>query len=139
MKSRIYRLFLITGIIAIAVLVFALKQFNRPLSDIQNTSPDIEITANQLVHDYQENEMKASDKYNNKIIQVTGIIKNFSTANGNMVINLESKDDSGVICEMIPQANKDSLKLKKGEKILIKGSCTGFLLDVVLVRCVIVN
>ena len=44
---------------------------------------------------------------------------------------------SGVICEM--EDGQEISSLKTGEKITIKGKCTGFLSDVVLVQSSLVQ
>jgi hypothetical protein len=40
---------------------------------------------------------------------------------------------------MQAEDNKRALTLRKGQRITIKGVCTGYLLDVIMVRCIIVE
>ena len=49
------------------------------------------------------------------------------------------ENPGGVICE-IPGSNiPEGLNLQTGKELTIKGQCTGFLMDVVLVKCVLVE
>jgi len=43
----------------------------------------------------------------------------------------------GVICEFQAKHKKEADELRPGQQIIVKGICTGMLLDVVLVRCVL--
>ena len=40
---------------------------------------------------------------------------------------------------MGPENNLNVLKLRKDNQITIKGICTGYLLDIIMVRCVLTN
>jgi len=40
---------------------------------------------------------------------------------------------------MLAESSNDIQNLKEGQIVVLKGVCTGFLMDVILVRCVLVN
>lgn len=53
---------------------------------------------------------------------------------GETVITLKGTDMGGVICTL---EGKEMEELKKGSIVNLQGICTGYLTDVVLVRCYI--
>lgn len=100
----------------------------------------MEIKAQEILDDYRKDEIIANKKYVDNVIQIKGEISNISIENGNGIISLKDlKGESSVMCHMSPEENLKVLKLKKDSVITIKGVCTGYLLDVVLVRCIIIN
>ncbi len=117
-----------------------LKQYNKPHIDIKKSEANFVINADAILIDFQDNEDKANIKYTNKIIQIKGTISEISTLNGNASITLKNKNfNANINCNLIPEENLEALQFKKGEEITIKGICTGYLLDVILVKCVIVK
>jgi hypothetical protein len=136
----------IINIVVIAILAGALitlfilfKQYNKPHTDVYSSPPAYKVTTN-ITEEFKNDEEKANDTYLDKIIQVEGIIESFDTANGNGIIVLGSGNSmENIICNMDPSENRNILSLQKGQKITIKGICTGYLLDVVLVGAVIVK
>jgi hypothetical protein len=108
--------------------------------DIKNSNPKFMVTAQQIFKDFEEDELLANKKYVDNLIQINGIIGHISYENGMSIIALKGDNDiSSIICQMLPEANSNVLKLKKGKQIMIKGICTGYLLDVMMVRCIIAN
>jgi len=138
------KIFHITGIVLLIglliVLLVSIKLYNKPHQDVQAALPDIEVSAATLIGDFQENETKANKKYLDKIIQVKGEVSKISTSNGNSVIALSTPDQNGtVICTLDPSQNKKVLGIEKGMTVYIKGVCTGFIMDVMMIRTVIVD
>lgn len=136
----------IINIVVIAILAGALitlfilfKQYNKPHTDVHTSPPAYTVTTN-IIEEFKNDEEKANKTYLDKIIQVEGTIENIDTANGNGIIVLGSGNSmENIICNMDPSENRKVLGLQKGQKLTIKGICTGYLLDVVLVGAVIVK
>ena len=121
-------------------LFYIINLYNKPLKNIKKSSADINISAQQLLDDYQKDEILANKKYINNIIQISGEISNIKIDNGNSIIVLKNiNGESSVMCHMLAEENLSILKLKKNSQIIVKGMCTGYLLDVILVRCILVN
>lgn len=117
-----------------------LKSYNKPHKDIRTTKADLALNSESLLNEFLRDEVAANKRYTDNIIQIEGIIFEVSTNNGNSVITLKNKNsESSIICQLLPEDNINALKIKKGEKVTIKGICNGFLLDVIMVRCIIVN
>ena len=140
MKDNFFKILIIICVVLAFVLMFALKQYNEPPRDIRNSKPLIILSADQLISDFEKDEHDATIKYTEKILQIEGNFYGVSTLDGNTVITLKNNEsNSSVICHMLSEENLKALKLKKGQDISIKGNCTGFLLDVMMVRCVLIE
>lgn len=140
MKTRNFKILLIGLILIIISLYFIINLYNKPFLDIEKSNPKIEITALEILNDYQADERLANEKYVDNLIQIKGEVADIKYENGTSVITLKGENDfSNIICRMLPEANLEVLKLKKGAQIMVKGVCTGYLLDVVMVRCILIN
>jgi tRNA_anti-like len=106
--------------------------WNKPATNVL-TSTAIKIPANDLFDAYLKNEQEANTLYLEKILEVTGEIMNVSVnAEGSTVVLLKTKDSMfGVNCTLEQKA----IVMKEGEQVTLKGICTGYLTDVVLIRC----
>lgn len=86
-----------------------------------------DITAIDLVNQYNDNEMLADSLYTNKQIMVTGKVASISTENESVVVNLNSADTlSFVAITLKPNQSSPTV----GNEIKVKGTCAGKLSDV---------
>ena len=103
--------------------------YNKPRAAAYEASTDRQITAEQLYSEYASNEAQADSDYVNKILEVTGTVKEVQQ-NGNEISVLLSggeNKDGGVNCS-VTSGNANLPKV--GEAVRIKGVCTGLLMDV---------
>lgn len=116
------------------------KMYNKPHVNVATEKADIVLSADQILADFTTDEAVANAKYLEKIIQVKGIVLETKIENNTGIIILQTNDDfATILCHLTPQETKNISKIKKGQQITLKGICTGFLMDVVLVKCVITN
>ena len=116
------------------------KMYNKPHINVAEKSIDITITANILLADFSSDETKANAKYLDKIIAVKGRVTKVAFNGEKAAISLQTKDDFGsVVCYLVKDEFKKSAEIKEGQEVILKGICTGFLMDVILVKCVIMN
>ena len=121
-------------------LTVTLYYYNKPHVDVKKSDAAYKLTAQHLIKEYQENETNTNEKYSEKVIQIEGDVYEVTTLKGNSVVTLnDPNSESSIICHMQAAHNKAALALKKGQKITIKGFCTGYLLDVIMVRCILVE
>lgn len=140
MKGSLFKILILICLLIVIALTFALKQLNKTHTDIRNSNPAMVLTAQNLINEFEEDEEAATIKYTEKVIQLDGIINDISITDGNSVLTIKKNDSgSGIICQMLTEDNLNTIKLKKGQHVTIKGKCIGFLLDVMMVRCVILN
>ena len=122
------------------VILYALNLYNKPHLNVEKTDADLVISIHELLDDYKNDENLANGKYVDQVIQISGEISEITIENGNSIIIFkDSTGTSSVMCHMSPEENLKVLKLKKDGEIILKGICTGYLLDVMLIRCVLVN
>lgn len=133
--KTIIKYLLIFGLAGIGV---ALYLYHKPHKDIRRAPADFKTSAAALFEEYSDNESAANAKYLDKIIEVSGVIKEINNSeDGELSITLESESEMfGVICQMDPFTQHDLSGLTEGHEVVLKGICTGMLMDVVLVRCV---
>jgi hypothetical protein len=119
--------------------------FNKPKRDISKTKPEYTVTADQLLTEFTKNEQSANKKYlsesGGKVIQVSGIIAEIEQkGDTTLTISLKGLSDSQRInCSMENTGIPKAKSLKAGDKVSIKGECTGYLditNEVSMVNCV---
>lgn len=130
-------------IILVGVLIVSfvfIKMYNKPHKDIANAQPEYVVSVKELAEEFQVDEKDANKKYLDNILQVKGEIASISTNNGKSVLTLRQEGSStNIICTLDASENKKVLLLKEGQAVTVKGICTGFLMDIMLIRTIIVN
>lgn len=134
---------LFTWIILFAIvfgLAFAWKEYNRTQASTENFDAIIPESAEYVIEEFIKNEQAAGAKYNNKAIIFKGTVKSIELNDSvQTVIIGNNLQESGVICEFEQKESIDLKKLKVGDSVRVKGICTGFLMDIILVRCILVK
>lgn len=92
----------------------------------------MKISSNELFREFSENEKQATEKYNGKVLEVSGTVTAVETnQEGQTIIRLQTDDLMfGINCTM-----EKKTTVKKGSAVIIKGSCSGFTTDVILIHC----
>jgi hypothetical protein len=127
-------------IIVLLGIFIGYKMYHNPHINVAEKSVDINITANTLLANFSSDETKANTKYLDKIIAVKGMVTNVEFNGEKAAISLQTKDDFGsVVCYLVKEEVKKSAAIKEGQEVILKGICTGFLMDVILVKCVVMN
>jgi hypothetical protein len=120
--------------------IIGYKIYNKPHVNVAQEKAAISSTASVLLEAFSADETAANLKYLGKIIQVKGVISKIEIVNKKGSISLETEALFGsVLCTLTPEESLSIKELKIGQEILLKGLCTGFLMDVVLVKCIIKN
>jgi hypothetical protein len=120
--------------------MFGLFLFNKKAPDLARVRADYVLTATTLYSDFVADEASATQKYVDKVIQVTGTITAVEVNADNTInITLGGGDMGGVICTFQSIADTTLPGLASGNEAVIKGVCSGMLMDVLLNNCVIVS
>ena len=132
------KLAIVAGSLVILLICAAVGWYlYKPHKGVADTEADIHIIAADLYNDFQRDENLANKKYLNKVIEVTGTVSEVQNVNGSQVILLSSGADmGGLSCQLANEENNKKI-IKKSATITVKGKCTGFLMDVNLVDCVL--
>lgn len=133
------RLFILLTLLAFSIIGFyAYKQYYKTHEDLSDVRADYKISAVDLFEAFSDNEPEANTLYIGKVIEVSGIISNMTTEDTSIKIFLQTDDMLGEVqCEM--DSAKDISSLQKGGEVFIRGVCSGYLTDVVMNRCVLIN
>ena len=129
----------IVMVFAVAGIGIGIYLFNLETADLRKAKPDFIISAADLQQAFENNEVSASAKFVNRIIEVSGNIESISIGEENALnVTLQTGSDlSSVICT-IPDA-ASTVNLSTGNPITVRGECSGYLMDVLLNNCVIIK
>lgn len=128
-------------IIPIAIGAFiGYRMYHKPHFDMERSTPEYRLSAEELFEAYETDEMAADEKYLGKVVEVSGELQQIDYADdGQPVIRLKTGHIFGLIsCELDSHSAHSNIEAQPGETIVIKGVVTGFLADVVLNRCIII-
>ena len=128
------KILLIFALLIAAVAVYlGLKAYTVKVPHASAQQVEIAISATDLFNAFALDEVKAGRKFNDKVIEVVGSVREVvPRQEGRMNIVLETGDPMGaVVCEFTEPAEVPAV----GSTVAIKGFCAGFNLDVLLQRC----
>ena len=145
MKRRTTILIAVVLLIA-AAAIYAYREFTRKPVDMAAASPDFRSKADDIIRQLRSNDSAAFKKMEGKIIEITGIIKDLSGSDQNVLILLGDQGSmESVRCSMDSSTAIVPGTLRIGESVTIRGTCSGVdadeLLgtDLLMNRCVIVK
>jgi hypothetical protein len=124
---------------ALAGILTGLYLFNLQHKDLKKVKPDFVITAVDLQKAFESNETSANSRFVKKIIEVSGTIESVKPEEDKS-LNIALKTGSilgSVICTF--QSDSEASNLKVGDDIAIRGECSGYLTDVLLNDCSVIE
>jgi hypothetical protein len=121
-----------------AVIIFGIYLYNKPHKNVSASKPEYSMSAAALFNAYEENEAESDAKYGGQVIEVRGKVREATQDDeGALNITLDTGNDFfGIICEFQPKSKQRREDFQAGQEVVLKGLCTGMMMDVVLVRCV---
>jgi polyisoprenoid-binding protein YceI len=130
---------LITFVFAIIITISSVWYYaiylQSPAKTDRNAEPGIGISADSLMHEFLTNEAVANKKYNNKLLEITGIIAK-SENNPNTILFLKTNFQDGFVSANL----KEKKSLPIGSTVTVKGIFTGFILgEIQLTEAVVLN
>lgn len=136
MKKR--TILLIVLVAAAAAAFYVYREWYRGLAQADEAAPAVTLTATELFTAFANDEAAANARFNDKLIQVGGTVREVNGGvDAPLNVLLDTGDPLGaVVCEFpagtpVPAPN--------GAPITVKGFCAGYNLDVLLQRCAIVE
>jgi len=122
----------------VVVVVGCWLYINRNVASLKNQKPDVEVSAQKLLEDYTADEKTANETYLGKVVQVSGKVTTIAEEEGKKKVNLDTGNPiSAIICEV--ESGKDIGSIKAGDEVKMKGLCSGYLSDVILVQANVVK
>ena len=134
-------LFLVLILIVFVAMIYAFYEYNRKPADLSSIRSFAVVDADSLVGLYESDEGKANAVYLGKPIDVSGTISEINNQQDSSVnVMLGNKDPLHRVSCLLDVKHVDAIKqFKTGDRITVRGICTGYLMDVELNRCVIIR
>ena len=131
------RVFFLGGIVLLLLIAWkGWNMYHQPRQGVSGQDVAQSLSAEQLYKQYQSQEEKSNRSFLGRVIEVTGVLSAVSQEGGHQLWVLSTGTaGAGVNCQLFE--NKQDINPKIGARYTIKGKCTGFLLDVNLVDCVV--
>lgn len=100
--------------------------FTEKFSDTAESKADYTLNAMNFIKEFQQNDSLANKKYTEKIISIRGAISEIETADTSVNIKMaDTATGDYIIFAFQEQHLAEAKKLKKGDDVSIKGSCSG--------------
>lgn len=130
---------ILLGVLAIGLVAgaYGIYAFNKKVPGLEKTRADYSLTADEIYSAFEMDEAAALEKFDGKVVEVSGTVLSVKTENeqNNIIIAAESAFGGGVNCSLSSPVEG----IEKGMTIKIKGRCQGYLMDVVLNNCHVVE
>lgn len=127
------------ALVLTAAFLYGWKEYHRGHMDTAAMKAAYSVAAPALVKAFQDDENKANKQYNDKVINVSGVIVKVEHNDSTQTVQLDGQSMGSVICQFELSHSGELKELHPGQSVSIRGICTGMLLDVVLMRCALDN
>jgi len=100
--------------------------FTEKFTDTANRKSDFTVNALDFIKEFRQNASMANRKYTEKIVVVNGIVSTIEAADTTANIKFTNASTGDYIIFAFQQQHlADAKKLKEGQQVSIKGSCSG--------------
>jgi hypothetical protein len=131
------KIFFGIGVVLLCLAAWGIYSVYKPHRNVEGEEAAATMTATNLYNEFKNTESAADKKWVGKVIEVSGTISSVNEAGSYASVNLVATADGGINCSILKKDLSPDDKFNKGDSITIKGKCTGFLMDVNLVDCVV--
>ncbi|MEJ7627809.1 MAG: hypothetical protein WKF35_13170 [Ferruginibacter sp.] len=126
MKVWVRNSLILTVMVILGAIVFVWYVFNEKFTDTTKRKAHFTIDATELIREYEKNATAANVKYADKILIVSGIVSETETVDTSVNIKFSNEESGAYIIFAFQDQNiAEAKKIREGEKIKIKGSCSG--------------
>jgi hypothetical protein len=116
-------IFLVILMVVAAAGWYVYRMIQEKTPDEVNTTPDLSITATELIAAFDKDTASAGAAYLNKLIAVSGTVK---TADTSALVLGEPGTESSVVCGLDRRHKDDYKNVKPGSVITVQGRCIGY-------------
>jgi hypothetical protein len=142
MKIKTRNLIMGAMAIAIPLAAYVSYQYFRPPENVADMNPDMKVNAQTIGKDYMEDEMNADKKYLGKTVDIIGRVSEIHNPEGNgegQTIYFEANETGAPVAVVMNSGVSGDDLPNNGDSVLIRGICTGFLMDVTFNRGVVIK
>ena len=137
-KSVILFIILLFGLFLLRYVTVVTQE--KPNENSLTTKAELHVTSEDLVTSFLSNEELANATYVEKTIEVEGIVKEVTFLNNRYTVLLQGSGEyMCIMCDMKEDQIAQVQTLTKGDSVVLKGICKGFLMDAILLNCVLVK
>lgn len=99
---------------------------------------DIVMDAKDLAAEFEQHRVFAEDKFNGRMIRVSGDVKTIDTSGNTAFILLRTDSHPPVKCLLSPAGKQELYRIKPGKSVTLRGTCDGAFLEILISDCVFV-
>lgn len=123
--------------------IIGLKLYFKPHADISRSDAQFNVEATGLMSEFQKDENAATAKYSEKVLEISGkLVAKSKLPNGINLLVLED-EIQGISCQLDSiwaAANQPVITaLQTGSKVIVKGVCKGYLMEIKVSPAVVVK
>ncbi len=139
--NKSIRVILISAlVIAIPVVAFLGYQYFRPPADVMDMAPLITENAQNIGSNYLADEIQSDQKYLGKTVDIHGRIADVqNNQSEGKTIYFETDNEGAPVAVLMTNGASGTVFPGKGDSVLIRAICTGFLMDVTFNRGVLIK
>jgi exoribonuclease II len=137
-KKNIFLLILGSFLFIFGIYCY-LKITKKATINMEAATTSYNLHTDDLIANFIADEKGTDEKFEGKIIKIEGKVKEVSFLNNTNTIILFGDKNSGIICDFGKNQTKEIKALTKNQTITIKGIYKGFLKDVILLNCLLMN
>jgi len=141
-EMKKYRIIVL--LIALALIlaggIYGYLLYNKPHRDVMKAKAEFTLTAAALLSEFESNSNGATQKYNGKILLVSGKVESIRFNDTIASVQLSAEGSFfGVNCSFNKNAITKLNEVQKGNEIQVKGECKGYIDDVILNNCFLIK
>ncbi|MCC6815872.1 MAG: hypothetical protein IT267_05630 [Saprospiraceae bacterium] len=132
-------LIIVTLVLVVVGAGISFYYYNKPTQSLHSLGVDYKLTAKNIFQEFEDNEELATQKYLNKVCEITGLFDTLlSNEQGAKVVLLNSEGGMGALSFELDSTIQSASNYPKGQIITLKGICSGKLIDIIFNRSIIV-
>jgi hypothetical protein len=140
MKRYLKIAFLMALLALVGGGLIAFLMYNKPHRNIEKSKVDFTLTATELLNAFELNPHGSGKEFTGKIIVVSGTINSIKRLGKDVTIILSAENGFfGVNCSFSANAKLPYETMCEGALVNVKGVCKGYLDDVILSDCYLVE
>jgi uncharacterized protein (DUF1330 family) len=133
---------------AVAAAWYGYKEYTRTNKDLASAKADFVLAATDLIKEYESNDAASAEKYNGKIVEISGQVKAVEKDDKGYctVVIGDNTSMSSVRCAIDSTHQDKATGLINQSSVTVRGACTGYNKDemglgsdIILNRCVLIN
>ncbi|WP_430408262.1 OB-fold protein [Kordia sp.] len=138
MKIKRQHKFIVVCCLLFVFLVIIFKILNSGIDDTSKIETAETFTTSELLFKLQNKQQKL-EGFIEKAIEIEGEIKEITFQDGKYSLILKGDSEKTfILCEMQLNQKDAVVQLEAGQNIKLKGILKGFLMDIILLHCVII-